>query len=292
MKKFSFLFMILAAFALVLAACNGGNNSNEAENAGSETESTETKELAYKPEPINPETDVCEVCGMAIADEEHATQIIFKNEKSLKYDDIGDMFVWLEENGEEEIGAKFVRDFNTLEWIQLEEATFVYAEEISTPMGFGVISFKDRKDAKKYIKENEIGEILIADDLKDHKWEMVNHDHDHSNHGHDDHAHGVQSEGFNMHFTELENVTTTEETKLEVKITLDEVALEDAKVRYEIWKDNDKDNTDWQDAKEATAGSYIAEYVFKESGTYHIQVHVENDEGLHEHMEYEVNVKE
>lgn len=284
--------MILAVFALVLAACNGGNNSNEAENAGSETESTETTELAYKPEPINPETDVCEVCGMAIADEEHATQLIFKNEKSLKYDDIGDMFVWLEENGEEEIGAKFVRDFNTLEWIQLEEATFVYAEEISTPMGFGVISFKDREDAKKYIKENEIGEILIADDLKNHKWEMVNHDHDHSNHGHDDHAHGVQSEGFNMHFTELENVTTTEETKLEVKITLDEVALEDAKVRYEIWKDNDKDNTDWQDAKEATVGSYIAEYVFKESGTYHIQVHVENDEGLHEHMEYEVNVKE
>lgn len=284
--------MILAVFALVLAACNGGNNSNEAENAGSETESTETTELAYKPEPINPETDVCEVCGMAIADEEHATQLIFKNEKSLKYDDIGDMFVWLEENGEEEIGAKFVRDFNTLEWIQLEEATFVYAEEISTPMGFGVISFKDREDAKKYIKENEIGEILIADDLIDHKWEMVNHDHDHSNHGHDDHAHGVQSEGFNMHFTELENVTTTEETKLEVKITLDEVALEDAKVRYEIWKDNDKDNTDWQDAKEATVGSYIAEYVFKESGTYHIQVHVENDEGLHEHMEYEVNVKE
>lgn len=284
--------MILAAFALVLAACNGGNNSNEAENAGSETESTETTELAYKPEPINPETDVCEVCGMAIADEEHATQLIFKNEKSLKYDDIGDMFVWLEENGEEEIGAKFVRDFNTLEWIQLEEATFVYAEEISTPMGFGVISFKDREDAKKYIKENEIGEILIADVLKNHKWEMVNHDHDHSNHGHDDHAHGVQSEGFNMHFTELENVTTTEETKLEVKITLDEVALEDAKVRYEIWKDNDKDNTDWQDAKEATVGSYIAEYVFKESGTYHIQVHVENDEGLHEHMEYEVNVKE
>lgn len=130
MKKISFLFMILAAFALVLAACNGGNNSNEAENAGSETESTETTELAYKPESINPETDVCEVCGMAIADEEHATQIIFKNEKSLKYDDIGDMFVWLEENGEEEIGAKFVRDFNTLEWIQLEEATFVYAEEM------------------------------------------------------------------------------------------------------------------------------------------------------------------
>jgi len=32
--------------------------------------------------------------------------------------------------------------------------------------------------------------------------------------------------------------------------------------------------------------------MFEETGTYHIQIHVEDNEDLHEHVEYEVSVKE
>src|SRR5690625_581130 len=188
MKKFSFLFAILIILTLILAACGGDDNANAAEDTSSEdTESTETAELPYEPKEIDPETDVCEVCGMAIADDEHATQIILENDRSLKYDDIGDMFVWIEENGEDDIGAKFVRDFHTLEWIQLEDAAFVYDEGINTPMGFGVISFKDSEEAEAYIEENGFGERLSAADLDDHEWEM---DHDHGDHDHGEDGHG------------------------------------------------------------------------------------------------------
>lgn len=296
MKKFSLLFMVLVVVALVLAACGEGDNGKKAEDANSENkESDETTELEYEPEPIDPETDVCVVCGMAIADDEHATQIILKNRKPLKFDDIGDMFVWLDENGEDDIGAKFVRDFHTLEWILLENATFVYDEGISTPMGFGVISFKDSEGAEAYIEENGFGKLLSATDLYNHEWEMMmdhgheGHDHGDHSHGDHDHGHGFHTEGFDMDFTELENATVGEETKLEVNITLDEAGLEGAKVRYEIWKE---DNTDWVDASEANTGNYAADYTFKEAGTYIIQVHVEDDHDLHEHMEYEVIVKE
>src|SRR5699024_8186486 len=235
MKKSSLLFIVFIMVTLILAACGGGSDStNDAEVTSSEeTESTETTELEYEPEDIDPDTDVCEVCGMAIADDEHATQIVLENERSLKYDDIGDMFVWIEENGEDDVGAKFVRDFNSLEWIQLEDASFVYDEEISTPMGFGVISFQDSDEAEEYIDENEVGELLSVDDLYNHEWEM---DHDHGDHDHGDHAHdneqAFHTEGFDMSFTELENISTEEETELEVNMTMDDEALEDLSVRY------------------------------------------------------------
>lgn len=291
MKKFNLLFIFSAILILILAACG----SNDEPNADAEdVESNETAELKYQPEDINPDTDVCEICAMAVADDQHATQIILKNERSLKFDDLGCLYEWVEENGEDEIGAKFVRDFNTEEWILLEETTYVFDEEIETPMAYGIISFKEQTDAEQYVEDNGFGELLTANELDDHKWEMMDHDHghDHSHHDHDDHGHGFHTEGFDMHMTELENVTVAEETKLEVNITLDESALEDAKVRYEIWKENDKDNTDWTDAEETTAGIYVADHAFKEAGTYHIQIHVEDDEDLHEHMELEVSVKE
>lgn len=283
MKKFSLIFAVLTVFTLILAACSEDDNTNATEDAGSEN----TETLEYEPEEIDPDTDVCEVCGMSIKDDEYATEIILENDKALKFDDLGDLYVWLDENEEEEVGAKFVRDFNTKDWVQLEDATFVYDEEISTPMGFGVISFKKTEDAEEYIDDNDFGDLLTAEDLDNHEWDA---DNDHE--GHDDHGHGFDTEGFDIHFTEPEDVTVDEEMELEVSLTIDEEALEDAKVRYEIWIEDHEDNTDWVDADEDDTGIYVADYTFEENGTYHIQIHVEDDEDLHEHMEYEVNVKE
>lgn len=95
-----------------------------------------------------------------------------------------------------------------------------------------------------------------------------------------------------MHFTELESVTAGEGTELEVNITMDEDVLGDASVRYEIWKENEEDNTDWVEATESNPGSYVADYIYEGPGTYHIQVHAEDAADIHEHLEYEVHVKE
>jgi len=289
MKKFN-LFVCLAIFTMILAACGGNDETNS--DSSEMVDSDETAELEFEPEDIDPDSDVCEICAMAIADDQHATQIILKNDRSLKFDDLGCMYEWIEENGQDDIGAKFVRDFNTEEWVLLEDATYVFDEDIDTPMAYGVISFEDEADAESYIEENDHGEIVTVDDLEDHKWEMMDHDHDHDHHDHDDHAGGFHTDGFDMHITEPENVTVSEENALEVHITLDEADLEDANVRYEIWQESDRDNTEWIDAEEVAAGNYVADYLFGEVGTYNIQVHVEDDEALHEHVEYEVNVKE
>lgn len=284
---------MLIISTIVLAAC--GSNDEATNDDTEEIESNEASALEYEPEDIDPDTDVCEICAMAIADDQHATQIILKNDRSLKFDDLGCMYEWIEENGEDDIGAKFVRDFHTEEWVLLEDATYIFDEAIDTPMAYGIISFKEQADAEDYIEENEHGDILTVDDLGDHKWEMMDHDHDHDHSHHDhhhDHADGFHMDGFDMHVTELENVIVSEQNTLEVHVSLDEAELEDADVRYEIWQESDRDNTDWVDAEEVAAGNYVADYSFEEAGTYNIQVHVEDDEDLHEHLEYEVNVKE
>lgn len=181
MRRLSYLFVTLLVFTLMLTAC--GENG-ESENT-TEPAENDVNELTYEPEDINPDTDVCDICAMAVADEQYATQIVLENDRTLKFDDLGCLYEWLEENGTDEVGAKFVRDFNTKEWIQLEEATYVFDEAIETPMAYGVISFKNSEDAEQYVEDNGLGEILNESDLADHKWEMMDHDHDE----HDDHDH-------------------------------------------------------------------------------------------------------
>lgn len=98
-------------------------------------------------------------------------------------------------------------------------------------------------------------------------------------------------EGFSMHFMKPEDVKNSKEEELVVHVEYEDEALEGAKVRYEIWNYDVSDDHDWIDAKESEAGEYVANYTFEQSGMYTIQIHVEDDEDLHEHEEYEIEVQ-
>lgn len=106
---------------------------------------------------------------------------------------------------------------------------------------------------------------------------------------HDDHDHG-HTEGFSAHFMEPEEVTVNQEIPLTVHLHLGDETLQNAMVRYEIFNENNSEKRDWVDAEETVAGEYTAAYSFKEEGKYTIIVHVENEEDLHEHEEYVVEV--
>src|SRR5699024_12248007 len=98
------------------------------------------------------------------------------------------------------------------------------------------------------------------------------------------------AEGFDMHFTEPENVQAEEETDLVTRLEMDDAPFEKADVRYEIWSDNSEKN-EWFDAIESDVGEYTAAHAFAEAGTYHIQIHVEDDDGLHENEEHDIEVE-
>lgn len=103
----------------------------------------------------------------------------------------------------------------------------------------------------------------------------------------EDHAH---SGDFSMHVTKPNSVAAGKEATLTVHLEMKENPLEKAQVRYEIWNDDNSDKHEWVDAKEVKPGEYTATHTFEKAGTFNIQVHVENDEGLHEHEEHEIEV--
>ncbi|QDX92554.1 nitrous-oxide reductase [Brevibacillus laterosporus] len=127
---------------------------------------------SVQPVAINESVDKCDICNMQIADDHNATEIILKDGKALKFDDIGDLFAWIKKNGTEKIDVKFVRDFHTKEWMNLNDTTFAFDKEFKTPMAYGVYSFKDKQSAEAYVKEQGKGQILTAEQLNSHNWEM------------------------------------------------------------------------------------------------------------------------
>lgn len=166
MKKILFSFMVLTGFIMIFAACG--------------------KE-AVQPVAINEATDTCEVCNMAVVDNQYATQIVLENGKSYVFDDVGCMYEWLDTNKNEKIAAEFVRDYNDKEWISVDDATYVYNQSVKTPMAYNVISFKDKASAEAFSAENEDSTLMTANELAQHDWvqnqdmmqknKMENHSH-------------------------------------------------------------------------------------------------------------------
>jgi copper chaperone NosL len=124
-----------------------------------------------EPVAINENTDKCDICNMAVSDNQFATQIILENGKSLVFDDIGCMHKWLKENEDQKVAQSFVRDYDSKQWIEEEKATFVYDKSLKTPMAYNVISFIKQSDAKHYVEGNEGTLLLTPDELNSHTWE-------------------------------------------------------------------------------------------------------------------------
>lgn len=131
---------------------------------------TGCQEENYEPVQIEPEIDVCEICNMSIAHENFATEVISKENDVYKFDDLGCMMEFLEEDYilEEEIAKKYVRDVSSGEWTELENAYYSYHEDFWTPMANGVVTFKSKEAAEEY--EQGAGEVYDYEKLLKHPW--------------------------------------------------------------------------------------------------------------------------
>ncbi|CAH1209449.1 hypothetical protein PAECIP111893_03024 [Paenibacillus plantiphilus] len=146
----------------------------------------------YEPQAINEETDICVICKMAVKDNQYATQIVTKDGQALKFDDIGCLNEWKKENGNDTIGAAFVRDYHSKQWLKYEKAYYAYDSSYKTPMAYGIVSFEKEADAQAFIDKQGAGKLMTAQELDGHSWE-VNRDMMDMG-GMDGHSHGAEGD--------------------------------------------------------------------------------------------------
>lgn len=145
------------------------------------------------------EDTVCALCNMKVYTKDHelgvfTTQAIQEDGSVVFYDDIGCLLN--DEHVHQTTNEKFVRDYNTLNWFNIDEAIIVKTDKKS-PMNWGYIFFKYQEDADAYIAVNDVAIITPLEQVRDegierHKQMQQNgghgHDHSHDHTGEDGHA--------------------------------------------------------------------------------------------------------
>jgi copper chaperone NosL len=106
---------------------------------------------------------------MMIDDFRYAGEII-EIRKVHKFDDIGCMLAYAQA---EDLGPEkanfWVMDFDSATWIKGKEASFVLSPDVHTPMGYGIIAFKDEIKAKE-ISDKTGGEVMRFEPLFRRDW--------------------------------------------------------------------------------------------------------------------------
>lgn len=107
--------------------------------------------------------EVCSRCGMSIDDVRFASATLLADGTYLKFDDAGEMVLYHLVHDETEVLAWFVHDYNTSEWLRGEEAYFVLANNLITPMGTGVVAFATAQDAEQFAAANSSSVYNLKD---------------------------------------------------------------------------------------------------------------------------------
>jgi copper chaperone NosL len=85
--------------------------------------------------------DICDVCGMIISDERYAAVAVARDQRGghrpLRFDDVGCLLVCESDPDHLTITARYVKDFETRQWLAIEDATFLHSRELHSPMAFG-----------------------------------------------------------------------------------------------------------------------------------------------------------
>ncbi len=108
--------------------------------------------------------DACDECRMIISEARYAAAYVTHKGQPRLFDDLGCM---LEHNKKEleTIANYWANDYKNPKWLNLSEAYLVKSNEITTPMGYGIIVLGSKEDAAEIANQNN-GEILSFDKLK------------------------------------------------------------------------------------------------------------------------------
>jgi copper chaperone NosL len=108
--------------------------------------------------------DVCDECGMLIAEEGFAAAYRTADGTARRFDDIGNMLAY-DARRREEVLVYWVHDYHTRAWLRAPNAFFVSSPDLITPMGHGLTAFGTQAGAEEFAARSG-GEILSFDALR------------------------------------------------------------------------------------------------------------------------------
>ncbi len=116
---------------------------------------------ATGPEPIRYDRDTCAHCRMHFAARGFAAERRDDRGTLHKYDDIGCMLVAASHGAS---GEAWVEDNAGNGFVPLLSATLVTARDLGTPMGYGVVAFRDRASAEEFARSHG-GRLIALEEL-------------------------------------------------------------------------------------------------------------------------------
>lgn len=107
--------------------------------------------------------DTCAQCGMIISDPRFAAAAATADGTVTPFDDIGDLLAYRKANQPDWV-AIWVHDYDTQEWLRAEDAWYLLAPGVHSPMGWGIAAFASEEAARA--RQGELGGELL-------RWEEL-----------------------------------------------------------------------------------------------------------------------
>jgi hypothetical protein len=152
--------LLVILLGLLLGACGGGSGDR------------------LQPPDIKYGEDISEM-GMFVVDPRYTVATLPKDQDWLLFDDIGEFLRYRQIHTDVAFDIAWVPDFNDESWIKAEEAWYLKSPELtSSPMGWGVATFKDEESAKA--AEAQYGGALMTwSEVGQQAWDAPPAPHEH-----------------------------------------------------------------------------------------------------------------
>ncbi|MCM3570535.1 FixH family protein [Neobacillus mesonae] len=259
MKYKSLLMLVIASIMIIAAGCG---TAKEKDTGSQNQEPPAMIEVALKINPENPEPN------------KEATISATVTQADEKVDDADEVTFEIWKDGQEK--------HDKIPGEKKGDGVYSIKKSFSEAGKYFVISHVTARDMHNMPqKEFTVGDVK-ADDTQ---AKSSDHHDDSQASGHDDHH---DAAGVSMHFTADDQIKAKEKTTLSVHLQKDNAPFGGARVRFEVWKGNEKKHQ-FIETKESKTGEYEAETDFSSSGEYSVKVHVEKEE-VHTHEVHTITV--
>lgn len=133
------------------------------------------------PVDIEASKEECVYCKMKIMDLKFNTQVQTSKGRIYHFDSIECLINWLNENQDIEIKNAWVKDYLTGEWVEYKKALYFVSQDLPSPMGAYLSSFKDENSIQKIQKEKQ-GKVLKYEELFDYIKSLKENEHHEHHH--------------------------------------------------------------------------------------------------------------